>query len=48
MTNNPDKIAGLAQAGVVVAAHEPHWVGATEHNADYLEAKRAKLGHLAD
>ena len=46
MTNNPKKRAGLEQAGVRVDALEAHWVGASEHNADYLAAKRAKLGHL--
>ncbi len=46
MTNNPDKLAGLEQAGVKVAAHVPHWVGDHEHNREYLEVKRAKLGHL--
>lgn len=46
MTNNPAKQAGLAHAGVVVEALEAHWVGASEHNADYLEAKKLKLGHL--
>ena len=46
MTNNPAKQAGLARAGVVVDAIEAHWVGASEHNADYLQAKRLKLGHL--
>jgi GTP cyclohydrolase II len=46
MTNNPAKQAGLVHAGVVVEALEAHWVGASEHNADYLEAKRLKLGHL--
>jgi len=46
MTNNPAKRAGLERAGVVVDAIEAHWVGATTHNADYLEAKRSKLGHL--
>lgn len=45
MTNNPAKQRGLEAAGVVVAAIEPHRVGATEHNADYLEVKRTKLGH---
>ncbi|HSD88908.1 MAG TPA: GTP cyclohydrolase II, partial [Kofleriaceae bacterium] len=40
MTNNPAKQAGLEKAGVVVDALEAHWVGASEHNADYLEAKR--------
>jgi GTP cyclohydrolase II len=47
MTNNPQKITGLESAGVVIAAHEPHWVGATEHSAGYLAAKKTKLGHLA-
>jgi GTP cyclohydrolase II len=46
MTNNPDKIAGLEAAGVVVADHVPHWVTGHEHNRDYLQVKRVKLGHL--
>ena len=46
MTNNPAKQAGLVRAGVRVDALEAHWVGASEHNAEYLEAKRLKLGHL--
>ncbi len=46
MTNNPDKRAGLEQAGMKVDTVESHWVGESEHNADYLEAKRLKLGHL--
>ena len=46
MTNNPQKISGLERAGVLVRAHEPHWVGSTEHSAGYLAAKRTKLGHL--
>jgi 3,4-dihydroxy 2-butanone 4-phosphate synthase/GTP cyclohydrolase II len=46
MTNNPAKQSGLIHAGVIVDALEAHWVGASEHNAEYLEAKREKLGHL--
>ena len=46
MTNNPDKIAGLESAGVVVTP-ESHWVAATEHSASYLDVKKSKLGHLA-
>ncbi len=45
MTNNPAKIAGLERAGLPVSA-EPHWVGVTEHAADYVEVKKAKMGHL--
>jgi GTP cyclohydrolase II len=47
MTNNPQKLGGLERAGVVIAAHEPHWVSSTAHSAGYLAAKKAKLGHLA-
>ena len=46
MTNNPAKQSGLIHAGVIVDALEAHWVGASEHNAEYLAAKRVKLGHL--
>ncbi len=47
MTNNPRKISGLEGAGVVISAHESHWVGSNEHSAGYLAAKKSKLGHLA-
>jgi GTP cyclohydrolase II len=47
MTNNPQKLSGLTQAGVVIDAHESHWVGSTEHSESYLAAKKSKLGHLA-
>lgn len=46
MTNNPNKLAGLEQAGVKVAEHVPLWIEGHEHNREYLEVKRAKLGHL--
>ena len=45
MTNNPDKCAGLEKAGIAVASRVPHWSGPNEHNRDYLEVKRTKLGH---
>jgi len=46
MTNNPAKMAGLEEAGVAVAAHEPHWVDAGSHAADYLDTKKARMGHI--
>jgi GTP cyclohydrolase II len=47
MTNNPQKIAGLEAAGVVIDAQESHWVGkGSEHSTGYLATKKAKLGHL--
>ena len=47
MTNNPQKIAGLERAGVVVDTQESHWVDATEHSESYLATKKSKLGHIA-
>ncbi len=47
MTNNPDKCAGLEKAGITVARRVPHWGGPNEHNREYLEVKRTKLGHHA-
>jgi GTP cyclohydrolase II len=48
MTNNPDKVAGLEAAGVQVVERVPHWgKKSNEHNSDYLEVKRTKLGHKA-
>lgn len=47
MTNNPQKIAGLESAGVVVGAHESHWVGSTSHSEGYLSVKKTRLGHIA-
>jgi len=44
MTNNPDKLSGLEAAGVPVH-RVPHWGESQEHNHDYLEVKRQKLGH---
>ncbi len=47
MTNNPDKCAGLEKAGISVLERVPHWGGPNEHNRDYLEVKRSKMGHHA-
>jgi GTP cyclohydrolase II len=47
MTNNPQKLSGLAEAGVVIDAQESHWVGSNEHSTHYLATKKSKLGHLA-
>jgi len=45
MTNNPDKIRGLEEAGVHVSQRRSHWGAANEHNQSYLDVKRHKLGH---
>lgn len=46
LTNNPDKVAQLAANGIDVVERVPLVVGASEANAAYLDAKRARMGHL--
>jgi 3,4-dihydroxy 2-butanone 4-phosphate synthase/GTP cyclohydrolase II len=46
LTNNPKKIAGLEGYGLRVIENVPIHHPATEHNRDYLRAKRDRLGHL--
>jgi GTP cyclohydrolase II len=46
MTNNPEKLKGLVDAGMPVDAKEAHWVDAGAESAAYLAVKKAKLGHL--
>jgi 3,4-dihydroxy 2-butanone 4-phosphate synthase/GTP cyclohydrolase II len=45
LTNNPAKRTALEAEGIIVTKQLPHWVGASEHNAEYLAAKRTKMGH---
>ncbi len=46
LTNNPRKIVGLEGYNLEVTGREPLHVGRGEHNADYLDTKQKKLGHL--
>jgi GTP cyclohydrolase II len=46
LSNNPDKVAALENAGVRVAERVPCEVAASEHAEEYLRTKREKLGHL--
>jgi GTP cyclohydrolase II/3,4-dihydroxy 2-butanone 4-phosphate synthase/GTP cyclohydrolase II len=48
MTNNPEKVSGLEAEGVVVTERVDHMVAAHEHNREYLETKRTRMGHLLD
>ena len=47
LTNNPRKVSGLEVAGITVVERVSHHMPANPHNADYLETKRKKSGHLA-
>jgi len=46
LTNNPDKVAGLTQAGITVTERVPHAFPSNEHNRAYLKTKAGKAGHL--
>ncbi len=46
MTNNPDKVAGLAACGIEVAERVPHAFPANTHNEFYLATKQKRGGHL--
>jgi len=46
MTNNPEKVAALEAAGVIVAERVPHALPPNPHNARYLATKRDEAGHL--
>ncbi|MCO6419593.1 GTP cyclohydrolase II [Siccirubricoccus sp. KC 17139] len=46
MTNNPDKLAGLAACGVVVEGRVAHEIAPNGVNDGYLATKAARFGHL--
>ncbi|MBD0860668.1 3,4-dihydroxy-2-butanone-4-phosphate synthase [Gordonia sp. zg691] len=46
MTNNPDKVRGLTDAGIEVTERVSLVVGVTSSNVRYLDAKRQRLGHF--
>ena len=46
LTNNPRKIIGLEGYNLEITSTESLRVGRGEHNQDYLDTKKSKLGHL--
>lgn len=46
LTNNPEKISTIREAGINVAERIPLHVGNHEENRRYLETKAEKLGHF--
>jgi GTP cyclohydrolase II len=46
LTNNPDKLAGLAACGIEVEGREAHQFAANGVNDAYLETKARRFGHL--
>lgn len=47
LTNNPAKLAGLADEGIAIVERVAHHMPTNPHNADYIATKRRKSGHLA-
>ncbi len=47
LTNNPDKLVGLAEAGIEVAESVRHSFPSNRHNEFYLATKRRRSGHLS-
>ena len=46
LSNNPRKIIGLESFGLSVLERVPLVVGVHEHNKDYMETKKIKMGHM--
>jgi GTP cyclohydrolase II len=46
LSNNPDKVAALEQAGIEVVERIPCEVVPSPYAEDYLKTKKQKLGHL--
>ena len=46
LTNNPAKVAGLEGEGIAVLERVAHHLPVNPHNADYIETKRRRSGHL--
>ncbi|MDU4241138.1 MAG: bifunctional 3,4-dihydroxy-2-butanone-4-phosphate synthase/GTP cyclohydrolase II, partial [Limosilactobacillus fermentum] len=46
LTNNPDKISQLEEAGITVAARVPLEMPATSYDRAYLKTKQEKMHHL--
>lgn len=45
LTNNPEKVTGLAACGIEVVERVPHKFPSNTHNEAYLAAKRKRSGH---
>ncbi|MBW0143952.1 GTP cyclohydrolase II [Sphingomicrobium clamense] len=46
LTNNPNKVAGLDEAGIEVVERVAHHLPTNPHNADYIATKKSRSGHL--
>lgn len=48
LTNNPGKVRALEADGIQVDGRRPTTIACHDHNRDYLETKRVRMGHLIE
>jgi GTP cyclohydrolase II len=48
LSNNPKKLRGLTENGIVITERLPHVLPPNKHNHRYLETKARKSGHLIE
>ena len=48
MTNNPEKIKSLTEAGIIIEKRIPLEIKPQRQNYDYLQTKQELMGHLID
>jgi len=46
LTNNRRKIEAVERAGIEVSERVPLWAASNPHNADYIDTKKKRLGHI--
>ena len=48
LTNNPDKVQQLKEAGIEIKKRIPLEISAQDNNSEYLKTKKNKKGHFLD
>lgn len=48
LTNNPAKVQALEADGIRVDGRQPTTIACHDHNREYLETKRIRMGHLIE
>ena len=46
LTNNPDKVYGLADFGLAITERVPIEIPPQKYDARYLKTKKTKMGHI--
>ena len=46
MTNNPKKVRGLQEQGIIITQRKPIIIPPTDQNKKYIQIKKEKMGHI--